>query len=66
MIEFAFDNVMPDSITSVSLVPGTPNYVENFFGFQAQNTEQARISGIEVSFNSQGKIRNVELRTLIV
>lgn len=69
MIEFAFDNVL-DSTTPVSLVPGTPNYVENFFGFQAQNTEQARISGIEFSFNSQGKLRfvgigEVELRTLI-
>jgi iron complex outermembrane receptor protein len=34
-------------------------------GFQAQNAEKARISGIEFSFNSQGSIKNVEIVSLL-
>jgi outer membrane receptor protein involved in Fe transport len=39
--------------------------LNNFFGFQSQNAEKARISGIEFSFTSQGKIKQVELVSLI-
>ena len=34
-------------------------------GFRATNAEKARISGVEFSFNSEGKIKNVDVRTLI-
>jgi outer membrane cobalamin receptor len=34
-------------------------------GFRATNAEKARITGLEFSFNSQGKIGNVELTTLM-
>ena len=34
-------------------------------GFRATNAEKARITGLELSFNSQGKIGNVELTTLM-
>jgi outer membrane receptor protein involved in Fe transport len=40
------------------------NYTK-YIGFQAQNAEKARISGLELSFNSMGKIKNVEVVTLI-
>ncbi len=38
---------------------------ERMIGFQAQNTENARITGVEFSFNSMGKIKNVEVISLI-
>jgi iron complex outermembrane receptor protein len=38
---------------------------ERLIGFQAQNTEDARITGVEFSFNSTGKIREVEVISLI-
>lgn len=34
-------------------------------GFQAQNTEKAKITGIDLSFNSMGKIGNIEIISLI-
>ena len=64
MMEFTFGVFLPDSI-SPSGTPGTPNYIGNFFGFQAQNAEKARIAGVEFSFNSQGKIGEVQLTSLI-
>ena len=39
--------------------------VDRLIGFQAQNTENARITGIEFSFNSTGKIKEVEIVSLI-
>jgi outer membrane receptor protein involved in Fe transport len=39
--------------------------VAKLVGFQAQNTEDARITGIEFSFNSTGKIKEVEILSLI-
>ena len=65
MMEFTFGLYIPDTVTSLSLNPSAYNYVGNYAGFQAQNAEKARISGIEFSFNSQGKIGNVEVTTLI-
>ena len=65
MMEFTFGTYLPDSVTLVSLDPNAPNYFGNYIGFQAQNAEKARITGFEVSFNSQGKIKDVELTSLI-
>jgi outer membrane receptor protein involved in Fe transport len=39
--------------------------VEQMVGFQAQNTESARITGVEFSFNSTGKIKEVEIISLL-
>lgn len=64
MMEFTFDQFKPDSI-QWSLDPNDPGYINKWFGFQARNAEKARISGIEFSFNSQGKIKKVELTSLI-
>lgn len=64
MMEFTFGAFKPDSIPW-SLNPQDPGYINKWFGFQAQNAEKARISGVEFSFNSQGKIGDVELTSLI-
>lgn len=64
MMEFTFGAFKPDSL-SWSLNPEDPGYINNWFGFQAQNAERARIAGIEFSFNSQGQIKDVELTSLI-
>lgn len=55
MIEFTFGLYNPD---------GYPPTID-WLGFQAQNAEAARITGIEASFNSSGKIKNVEIISLI-
>lgn len=55
MIEFTFGLYNPE---------GYPPTID-WLGFQAQNTEAARITGIEASFNSAGKIKNVEVISLI-
>jgi iron complex outermembrane receptor protein len=65
MMEFTFGLYIPDSVTILSLTPSQSNYVGNFLGFQAQNAEKARIAGLEFSFNSQGKIGEVELTSLM-
>lgn len=65
MMEFTFGLYIPDSVKILSLNETHPNYVGNFLGFQAQNAEKARIAGVELSFNSQGKIGEVELTSLI-
>lgn len=64
MMEFTFGLYLPDSVQG-SLNPNDYGYVNNWFGFQAQNAEKARISGAEISFNSQGSIGQVELTSLI-
>ncbi|MDG1333348.1 MAG: TonB-dependent receptor [Crocinitomicaceae bacterium] len=64
MMEFTFGSFKPDTI-AWSLNPEDPGYINKWFGFQAQNAEKARITGIELSFNSQGKIGDVELTSLI-
>ena len=66
MTEFTFGIYKPDSIISLQLTdPSAINYFYNWVGFQAQNAEKARITGLELSFNSQGKIGNIELTTLM-
>jgi outer membrane receptor protein involved in Fe transport len=64
MMEFVFGNYLPDSLTP-SLTPGNPGYLGKWIGFQSQNSERARITGLELSFNSIGKIGEVELTSLL-
>ncbi|MBB79175.1 MAG: hypothetical protein CL844_09265 [Crocinitomicaceae bacterium] len=64
MMEFTFGVYIPDDVI-VSINPSSPYYFGNYVGFQAQNAEKARVSGLEFSFNSQGKIGDVELTSLI-
>ncbi len=64
MMEFTFGFYIPDSIPP-SINPSNPGYIAKWLGFRAQNAEKARISGLEFSFNSEGKIGNVELQSLI-
>ena len=66
MTEFTFGLYKPDSITVLQTTnPNAINYFYNWIGFQAQNAEQAFISGAEFSFNSMGEIGNVDLTTLL-
>ncbi len=65
MMEFTFGVYVPDSVTLISLDPTAWNYLGNFAGFQAQNAEKARISGLEFSFNSQGSIGDVGVTSLL-
>lgn len=64
MMEFTFGLYPPPGMT-LSTNPNSPGYIEKWLGFQAQNAEKARITGMEFSFNSQGKIKEVELVALI-
>lgn len=64
MMEFTFGLYPPPGMV-LSTNPNSPGYIKNWLGFQAQNAEKARITGMEFSFNSQGKIREVELVCLI-
>lgn len=64
MMEFVFGIWNPDSI-ALSLNPDDPGYLNKWIGFRASNAEKARITGIEASFNSLGKIGEVELTSLI-
>jgi iron complex outermembrane receptor protein len=45
--------------------PNALNYFYKWVGFQAKNAEKALISGIEFSFNSSGKIKKVEISSLL-
>lgn len=64
MMEFAFGFYNPPGVV-LSTDPNSPGYIYKWVGFQAKNAEKARISGFEFSFNSVGKIGNVELVSLI-
>ncbi|MCE3295006.1 MAG: hypothetical protein K0R65_720 [Crocinitomicaceae bacterium] len=64
MMEFAFGFYLPDSIAP-SINPASPGYIPKWFGFKAQNAERARITGIEFSFNCEGKIGEVGLTALL-
>lgn len=65
MVEFTFGVYNPDSIVLQYQNPDEIDYILNWVGFQAQNAEKARITGLEFSFNSTGKIGNVELTSLL-
>jgi iron complex outermembrane receptor protein len=65
MMEFTF-GLYPDPNIPLNLVnPEDPGYIKKWLGFQAQNAEKARITGLEFSFNSEGKIKEVEIISLI-
>lgn len=59
MIEYTFGVYNPDSVVV------TPSNLTNWVGFKAKNAEKARITGVEFSFNSAGKIKEVEVITLL-
>jgi iron complex outermembrane receptor protein len=66
MTEFAFGVFKPDTMTALQTSnPSALNYLYNWVGFQAQNAERARITGLEFSMSSSGKIREVEVLTLL-
>jgi outer membrane receptor protein involved in Fe transport len=59
MIEYTFGVYNPDSVVV------TPSNLTNWVGFKAKNAEKARITGVELSFNSAGKIKEVEVISLV-
>ncbi len=59
MIEYTYGLYNPDTVLI------TPANLSTWIGFQAQNAEKAKITGVEFSFNSSGKIKNVEIISLI-
>ena len=75
MMEFSFIYFNP--ITQQPLNPVIPSpediqfltngqyNIADWVGFQAQNAEKARITGLDLSFNSSGKIGEVELISLL-
>ncbi|MFM8962573.1 MAG: TonB-dependent receptor [Sphingomonadales bacterium] len=75
MMEFSFIYYNP--ITQQPLNPLNPSpediefltsgayNVSDWVGFQAQNAEKARISGLDLSFNSSGQLGKVEVISLI-
>lgn len=76
MIEFAFGLFNPTNGNSLntSTPEGLAEYlglidqgytINNLIGFRATNAEKAIITGIDISFNSMGKIGEVELISLI-
>jgi len=64
MMEFTFGVFNPANIP-LSNDPNNPGYINKWVGFQAQNVEKARISGLDFSFNSMGELGKVELISLI-
>jgi iron complex outermembrane receptor protein len=64
MTEFTFGNYIPDSIPP-SFNPNDPGYIFKWLGFRAENAEAAQISGLEFSFNGEGKIGQVTIQTLM-
>lgn len=66
MTEFAFGVFKPDTMAVLQTTnPSALNYLYNWVGFQAQNAERARITGLEFSMNSTGQIGEFEVLTLI-
>ncbi len=75
MMEFSFIYFNP--VTQLPLNPVNPSpediqfltngqyNIADWVGFQAQNAEKARITGLDLSFNSSGKIGEVELISLL-
>ena len=64
MMEFTFGFFKPDSIP-FSFNPNQPGYPGKWYGFRAENAEEARISGIELSINGIGNIGPVEIMALL-
>lgn len=75
MMEFSFIYFNPISQMPLNPINPTPEDIQfltngqynvaDWVGFQAQNAEKARITGIDISFTSSGKLGEVELISLI-
>jgi iron complex outermembrane receptor protein len=66
MTEFAFGVFKPDTMAFLQTTnPSAINYLYNWVGFQAQNAERARITGIEFSMSSSGHIGELEILSLL-
>ena len=75
MMEFSFIYFNPISQLPLNPINPTPEDIQfltngqynvaDWVGFQAQNAEKARITGIDISFNSSGKLGPVELISLL-
>ena len=65
MIEFTFGIYNPEGVTLTTSNPEDIGYIYKWVGFRAQNAEAARITGIDFSFNSMGKIGEFEIVSLI-
>ena len=75
MMEFSFIYYNPISQLPLNPVNPSPDDIQfltnsqyniaDWVGFQAQNAEKARITGLDLSFNSSGKIGGVELISLL-
>lgn len=61
MMEFAFGVYNPSNVTLVFNPPTAPGYVFNWIGFRAQNSERAKITGLDFSIVGQGKCGPFEL-----
>lgn len=65
MIEFTFGVYNPEGTILDLVNTSSPYYLRKWIGFQAQNAESARITGLDLSFNSSGSIGQVEIISLI-
>ena len=75
MMEFSFIYFNPISQMPLNPINPTPEDIQfltngqynvaDWVGFQAQNAEKARITGLDISFNSSGKLGPIELISLI-
>lgn len=64
MIEFTFGVYNPPG-TQLSLDQNSPWYINKWIGFRADNAEAAQITGLDLSFNSMGKIGKFEIISLV-
>jgi iron complex outermembrane receptor protein len=55
MMEFAFGVYNPSNVTLTFNPPTAPGYLFKWIGFRAENSESARISGLDLSVVGQGK-----------
>lgn len=76
MMEFTFgiydpetyatlDPENPDDYQRISDLYAMGYTITEIIGFQAKNSEDARITGLDFSFNSMGKIKGVEILSMI-
>lgn len=59
MIEYTFGIYNPDTVVL------TPDNLTDWVGFKAKNAEEARITGVELSFTSSGKLGPIEVIALL-
>ncbi len=56
MIEFVFEEFIPEGVVPQLSDPDGENYLYDLIGFQAQNSEEARITGIDMSITGKGQL----------